>query len=248
MRFAQPEFLWAIPAVVLLVVATWLLGIRRRRSLMSKFLGDAKRAWAANGAVSWRRSVDLLLVGVAGVMLVLSLSRPLLFRQDEQAELRGVPYIIALDLSRSMLATDVRPNRWSLATNSLSRFLELANADRVGLITFSGVAYLNAPLSFDTRAIQTMLRYSSPYSFDMDGETAGSDLGAAIERAGRYFTSNNISPRVVILVTDGEDSGDQLLNIARRWTRQGLKVCAIGVGTRAGSKVPRINWGGTAQN
>jgi Ca-activated chloride channel family protein len=82
----------------------------------------------------------------------------------------------------------------------------------------------------------------------MDGETAGSNLGSAIERAGRYFQTNNIQPRVVILVTDGEDSGDQLLEFTRRWARQGVKVFAIGVGTRGGSKVPRIQWGGAAQN
>ncbi len=248
MRFAYPEFLWAVPAFLLLATAAWFFSGSRRRGLVSRFVGDARRPWASDGAVYWRRLADFGLILVVGLMLIVALARPLLFRQDEQSELRGVPYIVALDLSRSMLATDVRPNRWAVATNALSKFLELANADRVGLITFSGVAYLNAPLSFDTGAIQAMLRYSSPYAFDMDGETAGSDLGAAIERAGRYFTSNNISPRVVILVTDGEDSGDQLLNIARRWTRQGLKVCAIGVGTRAGSKVPRINWGGSAQN
>jgi len=147
-----------------------------------------------------------------------------------------------------MLATDVRPNRWFAATNALSRFLDSSRSDRVGLITFSGVAYLNAPLSFDTRAIQAMLRYASPYTVEMDGETAGSNLGSAIERAGRYFQTNNIQPRVVILVTDGEDSGDQLLEFTRRWARQGVKVCAVGVGTRGGAKVPRIQWGGVAQN
>jgi Ca-activated chloride channel family protein len=159
-----------------------------------------------------------------------------------------VPYIGALDLSRSMLAADVRPSRWAAATNALSRFLESGRADRVGLVTFSGVAHLNAPLSFDTGAIRTMLRYTSPLTVDMDAETAGSDLGAAIERAGRYFLSNDISPRVVILVTDGEDSGEQLLPVARRWMGRGLRVCAVGVGTRSGAKVPRAQWDGAALN
>ena len=248
MRFAHPELLLLIPLLAGLMVAAWVLGARRDRRRVAGFSGAADRPWADPGVVPWRRRADRALALAAAVLLPLTLARPLAFRMDEQSELRGVPYMIALDLSRSMLATDVQPNRWFAATNALSRFLGESRADRVGLVTFSGVAYLNAPLSFDTRAIQAMLRYASPYTVEMDGETAGSNLGSAIERAGRYFQTNQVQPRVVILVTDGEDSGDQLLEFARRWARQGVKVCAVGVGTRGGSKVPRIQWGGAAMN
>jgi Ca-activated chloride channel family protein len=248
MRFAHPAWLLLIPVLIGLIEVFRIVGNRRNRRRISQFSGDADRPWADPGVVSWRQRADRWLMLAVAVLLPLTLARPLAFRMDEQSELRGVPYMIALDLSRSMLATDVRPNRWFAATNALSRFLESSRADRVGLITFSGVAYLNAPLSFDTRAIQAMLRYASPYTVDMDGETAGSNLGSAIERAGRYFQTNDIQPRVVILVTDGEDSGDQLLEFTRRWARQGVKVCAVGVGTRGGSKVPRIQWGGMARN
>jgi Ca-activated chloride channel family protein len=248
MRFAHPELLWAAPVAVALILAVRWQGRRRRRAALAVLAGDPGRSWADDGSVPWRAKADLALLLAVAVLLSLAVARPLLFKNDEQSELRGVPYIVALDLSRSMLSPDVRPNRWSAATNALARFLEAGPSDRVGLVTFSGVAYLNAPLSFDTRAILTMLRYTSPLTVDMDGETAGSDLGSAIERAGRYFVTNAIQPRVVILVTDGEDSGTQLLEIGRRWARQGVKVCGIGVGTRAGSKVPKINYGGVAQN
>ena len=248
MRFAYPGLLLLIPVLIAMIVGVWALERRRNRRRIAQFSGSADRPWADPGLVPWRQRADRALVLAVAVLLPLALARPLAFRTDEQSELRGVPYLIALDLSRSMLATDVRPNRWFAATNALSRFLDSSRSDRVGLITFSGVAYLNAPLSFDTRAIQAMLRYASPYTMEMDSETAGSNLGSAIERAGRYFQTNSIQPRVVILVTDGEDSGDQLLEFTRRWARQGVKVCAIGVGTRGGSKVPRIQWGGAAQN
>lgn len=248
MRFAHPELLLLIPLLAGSVVATWILGRRRDRRRIAEFSGGVDRPWSDPGIVPWRQRADHALALAAAILLPLTLARPLAFRMDEQSELRGVPYMIALDLSRSMLATDIRPNRWHAATNALARFLDASKADRVGLVTFSGVAYLNAPLSFDTRAIQTMLRYASPYTVEMDGETAGSNLGSAIERAGRYFQTNQIQPRVVILVTDGEDSGDKLLEFARRWAREGVKVCAVGVGTRGGSKVPRIQWGGAAVN
>ncbi len=248
MKFAHPQLLLLIPVLATLIAGTWFLEGRRRRRRIAEFSGGADRPWSDPGIVPWRQRADRILAVAVAVLLPLALARPLAFRKDEQSELRGVPYMIALDLSRSMLATDVRPNRWFVATNALARFLDAGRADRVGLITFSGVAYLNAPLSFDTRAIQAMLRYASPYTVEMDGETAGSNLGSAIERAGRYFQTNNVQPRVVVMVTDGEDSGDQLLEFTRRWARQGVKVCTVGVGTRGGAKVPRIQWGGVAVN
>ncbi|MFM7803355.1 MAG: VWA domain-containing protein, partial [Verrucomicrobiota bacterium] len=139
MRFAHPELLLLIPLLAGLMVAAWVLGARRDRRRIAGFSGAADRPWADPGVVPWRRRADRALALAAAVLLPLTLARPLAFRMDEQSELRGVPYMIALDLSRSMLATDVRPNRWFAATNALSRFLGESRADRVGLVTFSGV-------------------------------------------------------------------------------------------------------------
>jgi Ca-activated chloride channel homolog len=248
MRFLQPIALLLIPAALAVAAAVLAWSRKRRTAARREFAGRADRAWSDPGFVRWRARTDLALAAGAIVFLGIALARPARFEPARATELRGVPYLIALDTSRSMLTPDVRPSRWHVATNALSRFLNDARGDRVGLITFSGVPYLNAPLTFDMRALQTMLRYTSPITFDPDGQTAGSDLGAAVERAGRYFVSNQISPRVVILVSDGEDLSTSFLVTARRWTTQGVRVCTIGVGTRAGAKVPRINWGGVAQN
>jgi hypothetical protein len=149
-------------------------------------------------------------------------SAPRLPERNEQAELQGLPYILAIDASRSMLAADVRPNRWVATTNAVDRFLASAGNDRVGIISFAGVAYLNAPLSFDMTAIRTTVRYLDPELMN----DAGSSLASAVERAGRYFASNNIPQRVVILVSDGEDLDGNLIPTARRWAReraQGLR-------------------------
>ena len=96
-------------------------------------------------------------------------------------------------------------------------------------------------------AIRTTLRYLDP---DLMND-AGSSLASAVDRAGRYFLSNNISQRVVILVSDGEDLEGNLIPVARRWAREQVKVCAIGVGTTTGAKVPLNRYapnGGAARN
>ncbi|HTI71701.1 MAG TPA: VWA domain-containing protein, partial [Candidatus Limnocylindria bacterium] len=158
------------------------------------------------------------------------------------------PYLVALDASRSMLVRDVRPNRWSAATNAVDRFLAESRNDRIGLITFSGVANLNAPLSFDSTAIRTLVRFTSPEHYDPDAATAGSALGKAIERAGRYFATNAITPRILVLISDGEDFDGELFSLARQWAKNGVHVCTIGVGTTTGGRVPPSPWGGVARD
>lgn len=247
MRFGLPWVLWATPFLLAGMAGVAWAARRRREALTAAFAGGPGRRWAETGADARRGRLDTALLLVTAAGLLVALARPLWFRHDDKSELTGVPYLVALDASRSMLANDMRPSRWYRATNGLDRFLAVAGNDRVGLISFSGVAYLNAPLSFDMNAVRTTLRYLDPELMN----DAGSSLASAVDRAGRYFASNDIPVRVVVLVTDGEDLDGNLLPTARRWAREGVKVCAIGVGTTAGAKVPMNRWNpnaGTAKN
>ena len=246
MRFAHPLLLYLTP---LFVGVLWvgLVAMRRRQArLVATFAGGPGRAWAKPNFSAPRRRFDLALTLLGFALLGLTLARPLVFRRSEANELEGVPYLVALDASRSMMATDVRPSRWAVATNALDRFLENTKADRIGLISFSGVAYLNAPLTFDTTALRTTLRYLDPNVL----EDPGSSLASALERASRYFVSNQVSPRLVIVVSDGEDLVGNPVDVARRIHRQHqVRICTVGVGTPGGARVP-VNryYGGVAKN
>lgn len=247
MKFGHPLVLALAPVAGIVVAGLLLLARRRRARLARTFAGGDGRAWADPGFLRLRQNLDVLLISLAVTCLGIALARPLVYQKNEQAELQGLPYIIAIDASRSMLAADVRPNRWAVTTNAIDQFLVGAGNDRVGIISFSGVAYLNAPLSFDMTAIRTTIRYLDPELMN----DAGSSLASAVDRAGRYFASNNIPQRIVILVSDGEDLDGNLIPTARRWARDGLKVCAIGVGTTTGAKVPLNRYspnGGGARN
>jgi len=247
MKFAYPALLLAAPCVALLIGTLLHLAHRRRSRLAQQFAGGPNRAWADPGHRIGRLRLDAALLALASFFVFIALARPLVFTRNELSELQGLPYIIAVDASRSMLAADIKPSRWIVTTNALDNFLANAGNDRVGIISFAGVAYLNAPLSFDMTAIRTTVRYLDP---DMMNDP-GSSLASAVERAGRYFISNNIPQRIVVLVSDGEDLDGNLIPTARRWARQGLKVCAIGVGTTTGAKVPMNRWSpasGTARN
>lgn len=247
MKFALTWLLLATPFATALL---WLLlfwGERRRARLRTAFAGPGALTWAKPIHLVGPRRLDRALVLTAFTCLLLSLARPLWFDRDEQSELQGVPYLVALDSSRSMLTMDVKPSRWNVATNALDRFLAKTKADRIGLLTFSQVAFLNAPLTFDTLALRTTVHYLDPEQFI---DLTGSALGSALERASRYFTSNQVPQRLLILISDGEDFSGAPVELARRLKRQlGLTVCTLGVGTSAGGTVPLHSYGGgTAKN
>lgn len=245
MRLGSPG--WLAAGVVLWLAWFWACrrADARRRAALTSLAGDPGKPSADINASRRRRRWGRRWQGATLALLCLALAGPQRFQRAEPMELQGVPYLIALDASRSMLARDVPPSRWAAATNAIDQFLSAKTGDRVGLITFAGVGYLNAPLTFDTLAIRSMLRYLDPNSV----EDAGSSLSSAIDRAGRYFLSNHVDHPLLIVVSDGEDLAGSPLETTRQWRRQtGMRLCAIGVGTSTGARVPLDRAGRAAKN
>lgn len=234
MKFASPEYLYALPVVWLaLGLGTWFAN-RRRRELLERFTGPAS-AWSNPGHSPTRRAWDAALTVLVVTGMLVALARPLYFKFDERSESNGAPYLVAIDASRSMLAADVRPTRYSAVTNALDRFFGEATGDRVGIITFAGVAYLNAPLTFDAIALRTILGYVNPYAIT----DPGSSIASGLDRAARYFTTNNLPQRTVIVISDGEDLDGKALALTRKLHRDHrLTVHTIGVGTATGARIP----------
>ena len=245
MKFAYPWVLFLVPLVLAGMALAFRWGERRRRQLLDQFTGDPSRYWSSPGASDARRKMGIVLTLGAVAFLMAALARPLIYSKINEDELQGVPYIFALDASRSMLATDVRPSRYGAASNALDHWLEDVRADRVGLITFAGEAYLNAPLTFDTVALRTVLRFLEPEEIFEGGST----LTKAIERTASYFVSNNIPRRLVIIISDGEELEGNAIEAARRCHREFyMTVCTVGVGTSAGARVPASRRGGSWGN
>jgi Ca-activated chloride channel homolog len=241
MKFAHPWLLYLIPPALAALGLAMAWGRRRRRRLLEKFTGDPGLYWSSPGFSETRRRLGLALtLGTLGFLLV-ALARPLIFSKANLEELQGIPYLILLDASRSMLATDVKPTRYGAATNALDLWLADTRADRVGIVTFAGDAYLNAPLTFDTTALRTVLRFIAPE----DVYEGGSSIALAIERAGKYFASNDVPQRIVIVISDGEELEGNALEAARKAHRAlNMVVSTIGVGTSTGAKVPLVRKGG----
>lgn len=236
MKFALPQFVFALPVVWLVLAVLLARAQAGRRALLEKFVGAGRPAWAESGAVRKRRLWDRVLLFVAVTALVVTLARPLYFHFDERSESQGASYLIAFDVSRSMLAPDLKPTRYAATTNALDRFFNDTRADRIGLITFAGVGYLNAPLTFDTRALRTILGYINPTALT----DPGSSMASAMDRAARYFTSNSVPQRTLVLISDGEElDGGKALELARKLKRdQQITIHTLGVGTATGARIP----------
>lgn len=179
--------------------------------------------------------LKIFLIITALVFLFLTLLRPQLRGKDETIKQQGRDLVIALDISRSMLAEDVAPSRLAAAKKKIEALVASLSCERVGLMLFSGTALMQCPLTTDHAAFLMFLR-------DVDAETISSGTTAmdqAIDRAIHVYASmENRKHKMLVLFTDGEDFSSSLVRIRERAKEAGLTIFTVGVGTSEGAPVP----------
>jgi Ca-activated chloride channel family protein len=174
------------------------------------------------------------LLGLALVSMLTGLAGPRWGFRWEEVERRGVDLVVALDLSRSMLSEDAKPNRLAAAKREMRDLIALLQGDRVGLVVFAGTALVQCPLTLDYGAFSVFLSQLNPNSVPV----GGTDLAAAVRRATDTFVKEEHSGRAVLLITDGEDHGDELRKAAEEAKAQGVHVFVVGMGSPEGVPVP----------
>src|SRR4030095_5653140 len=200
MNFARPMALWLLLLVPALATLGWAARTARRRRLR-RFASEAILPRLLVGG-SWVREAAMtsLRLGAIGLVTV-ALARPQWGRRDEPVVRRGVDVVLALDLSASMLAEDVSPNRFEEARAEAASLLGSLTGDRVGLVVFGGRAAAPCPLTLDYGAVRLFLDAAEPDFVP----SPGSDLGSAIEEASKLFNASERGYKTVVLLTDGED-------------------------------------------
>ena len=242
MRFGSPGSLGLLLLVPVLVAIVWgSLVVRKRR--LRRVVSATLLPGLLTGA-STPRIVALCSIRIAAVaLLALALARPQWGRKDEPVVRRGVDVVLALDLSASMLAEDVSPNRLEQARAEASSVLRALTGDRVALITFGGRATLQCPLTLDYGAVRLFLD-ATDASF---APGPGTDLGRAMDLAARVLGSSGSSERrykTVVLLTDGEDLEGGAADGIQKAREAGIVMHAIGVGTARGGPIPLRDDGG----
>lgn len=236
MRFADPRFfllLWALPVFAALF---WVGARRRRRAIEALGHMPTLRRMAAGVSAPKRITRQALLL-VAWTLATFALARPQFGLRSELRPTKGIDLVVALDVSRSMLAQDIQPNRLIKAKVELRSLLERLKGDRVGIVAFAGTAFTQCPLTSDYAAAQMFLDAIGPDTIPVPG----TDLGAAIDLGVRVLTEGGNASRVLILLTDGEDNEGRGLAAAKAAAEKGVRIYAVGVGAPAGEPIPLLD-------
>jgi Ca-activated chloride channel family protein len=235
-HFAEPEWLWltALGPLCLLLLqfySDWMRKKQLAQVAAPEFLNDLTRSYSPMRR--WLKN-SLLVLALAGTGI--ALARPQWGQQTEASHLLGQDIVFALDCSRSMLASDVSPNRLQRAKLAILDFVQRQGHGRVGLVAFSGQAFLQCPLTFDYGAFEDALLAVD----DRTIPVAGTDVGRALDEARRAMDKHQ-QQKIVILLTDGEDLEKGGVRTAETLGKEGVVVFPIGVGTPAGAEIQFLN-------
>lgn len=239
MKFARVELLFLIWIVPLLALA-YLYGWRKRSKILNGFAKSRTLANIIPAGMQRRRQLGAVWVLSAAVCTVVAMSGPQYGFQWQKIERHGIDIIIALDCSHSMLATDIAPTRLDRAKREIYDLLTMLQGDRIGLVAFSGTAYLQCPLTIDYAAFYLFLDVLTPDYLPV----GGTDLAAALQSAREAFDPQSNADKAIILITDGEHTGQgDPLETAQAAQKAGIKIFSIGVGSGDGVPVPESQGG-----
>ncbi|MCF0206189.1 MAG: VWA domain-containing protein, partial [Bacteroidales bacterium] len=204
-RFQNPEYLWLL-LVVLFIIALYVIAEIVRTKRLSK-IGDPELVnILIPDANLTRRIFKGTFISLALIFLVIAIARPQFGSRLSEVTTKGVEIIAAIDVSNSMLAEDIKPNRITNAKMFIERILNKLNGNRLGIVTFAGDAFVQMPITSDVRSARL---YLSTISTD-DIAVQGTDLAKALTLASRSFSSNAESSKVILLLTDGENHEENL--------------------------------------
>ena len=229
LRFQHISYLFALGLVpVFIVLFLWLIYWRRNKM---KKLGDAPLvSEQMRGLVAGRSTLKFILLCVGFALVGIGWANLQMGDKTEKVQRKGVDVMIALDVSKSMLATDVQPNRLARAKQLIMRMTDKMQNDRVGLIVFAGRAYLQVPLTVDYSALKMVLNNVGPGLIP----TQGTVIGDAIDMAMQSFSQKERKYKSLVIISDGEDHDEQALNKAKEAADAGVTIHTIGIGSPQG--------------
>ncbi len=233
MRLAHPEALLLLLSIPALALLLW-LGRRGRDRALARLLPAGEQRAALSTARGSRGLVRLLLLSLALAFLVVAAARPQLGFDYLEVKRRGVDVVVAIDVSTSMLAQDVVPDRLGRAKHAALRLLDKLGGDRVAVLPFAGSSTLRWPLSFDHGAAKMLIE-----AVDASAVTkSGSGLKTAVEGALKLFTKDERYEKVLVVLSDGEDLVGGLDEAGKQAAEQKMIIHAIGVGDTRGAPIP----------
>lgn len=227
------NFLFGIPVLILAI----LLYSKWKKNALALF-GDSRLVNELLHSFSKRRSqIKNILTILIFTLLIIAIANPQIGTKMEEVKREGVDLIIAIDLSNSMLAEDIKPNRLERAKQAISKLIDNLEGDRIGLIVFAGEAYVQLPITTDYSAAKLFL---ATVNTDIV-PTQGTEIAKAIDLSIKSFDIENGQNKAIIIITDGENHDEEAIKSAEKANEVGIFVHTLGMGLSIGAPISIYN-------
>jgi len=233
-RFAHIEMLWLL-LLIPVFTAAYIALVRRKQRQLRQFGDPELMAELMPNVSRTRPAIKFALLMVALALLIIASARPQYGQKEKTVKRQGIEVMFALDISNSMLAEDVAPNRLDRAKQMLSKLIDQMVDDKVGLIVFAGEAYTQLPITCDYVSAKMFLNTISPELIRVQGTAIGDAIMTSIRSFG---SEDSDASRAIILITDGENHEDDAIAAAKAANEKGIKIFVVGIGKPDGSPIP----------
>ncbi len=231
-RFAQPVYFYGLLMIPFFIMLFWLMIAWKKRAmkkfgeshLINKLMPDVSRS---------KPFLKFILLLLAYSLIIVGLANPQIGSKLETIQRKGIDIVIAVDVSNSMLAEDIKPNRIQRARQSISKLVDDLKNDRIGIVVFAGNAYTQLPITTDYSAAKLFL---STINTDIV-PNQGTAIAEAIKLSIESFSEND-HEKAIIIITDGEDHEGNAIEAAKKAVEKGIRVYTIGMGLTEGAPIP----------
>ncbi len=236
-RIEEPIYFYLL-AIIPVMIVIFLLVFWWKKRTQRKFSNTDLLKKLAPNSSSFKTTLKLIFLLLGISFLIIALTNPKMGTKLKTVKREGVDVVFALDVSKSMLAEDIAPNRLEKAKQIISKVIDKLGSDRVGIIVYAGNSYPLLPITTDHGAANMFLQNANP---DMVS-SQGTDINGALELAKTYYNNDEQTNRFLIILSDGEDHQEETKQVAQNLANEGVKIYTVGVGTEKGGPIPmRLN-------
>jgi Ca-activated chloride channel homolog len=240
-RFAEPDFFYALLLIPLFVsifimMMFWKLRAIRRfgdSALVVRLIPDMSKN---------RMVVKFLLIIFAYILIVFGLANPQIGSKLQTMERKGIDLVIAIDVSESMLAQDIKPNRLQRARQAVTRLVDELQNDRIGIVVFAGRAYTQLPITNDFSAVKLFLSNISTEIVPVQGTAIAEAINMSVD-----LFDENQHEKAIIIISDGEDHEGDIAEAVKRAVSQNIRIFTVGMGLPEGAPIPVYDRRGNQQ-
>jgi Ca-activated chloride channel homolog len=242
-QFQYKDFIWLSGAIILFIFLFILLAGWKKR--VKRRMGDPKLVKLLTASFSSGlfvfKFILLVLAFAAGVVAVMNLRKP---GGEEGGMRKGIDVVVALDVSKSMLATDLQPNRLERAKQFIGKLMNAMPNDRIGFVVFAGNAYLQMPLTTDYGAASLYVSSASPDAVPQQGTV----ISDALRKSNSAFNATERRFKTIVLISDGEDHDEEAIATTKELAAHGTMINTVGIGSPQGAYIPDPVTGGNKKD